>query len=335
MSSFALANRFFAFGIMNSWEVFLKQVDDSPDETLCASTQEFFVALGFKSPATAVGVQHQKIMSSSSLPAELPKQAFINRTLNAVEATHKALTSAKGPAAPVATPLNSIGDLSALSVAQQLVPPKSCDVPKLLLDKKLDDLKFINQVEQPIFDRLHAETEAAKVASRTPFLYVDLTDKHVLPLWIHPEQVGGKMKWTDALDDEDDGYAKLGRALKGATEASRFFRSFAQWSAAFWRYAVAAVATDQMKWTWAIAHSDQVCQLAESERHAGRGPYVAFVYDDMLRRQIATRCVKKDPALKMSEAFESIDKELLQVVRQRLESVLVDAGISSSRVVVG
>ncbi len=233
-------------------------------------------------------------------------------------------------ATPVATPLNSLGDLSALSVAQQLAPPKSCDVPKLLLAKKLDDLKFINQVEQPIFDRLHAESEAARVASRTPFLYVDLTDKRVLPLWIHPEQVGGKMKWTDTLDDEDDGYAKLGRALKGATETSRFFRSFAQWSAAFWRYAVAAVATDQMKWTWAIAHSDQVCQLAESERHAGRGPYVAFVYDDMLRRQVATRCVKKDPALKMAEAFESIDKELLQVVRQRLESVLVDAGLSSS-----
>ncbi len=131
---------------MDSWETFLQQVDDSPDEDLVKTTQDFFIALGFKSPATAVGVQHQKVLSSSTFPAELPKQAFINRTLNAVEATHRALTSAKGPAAPVATPLNSLGDLSALSVAQQLAPPKSCDVPKLLLGKKLDDLKFINQV---------------------------------------------------------------------------------------------------------------------------------------------------------------------------------------------
>ncbi len=82
---------------MDKWDTFLQQVDDNPDDELIKTTQDFLVALGFRTPATAVGVQHQKVLSSSQFPAELPKQAFINRALSAIEATHKALTSAKGP----------------------------------------------------------------------------------------------------------------------------------------------------------------------------------------------------------------------------------------------
>ena len=77
----------------------------------------------------------------------------------------------------------------------------------------------------------------AKVQNRQAYLLVYFASKEVLPLWVFPEAVGGRADdhcLEQGFDSEADikSLAKLGAALRGATGASRFFRSLGQWLAA-------------------------------------------------------------------------------------------------------
>lgn len=87
------------------------------------------------------------------------------------------------------------------------------------------------------------------------------------------DSVGGRF----AIRDEEDvaltssspisNLGDLSIALKGATSAPRFFRSVQQWTAAYWRWAVAAISAEH----WQIAHavtSPPGCYLAA--RRAGQ-----------------------------------------------------------------
>ena len=130
-------------------------------------------------------------------------------------------------------------------------------------------------------------------------------------------------------DEATSTLQQLGKALQGATEHSRFFRASAQWASAYWKWAAAAVALGHMEWTWCVAHHDVVCQIAEQQRQEGKGPYAAFLYDSMLRRQIESRVAKKDPSLDIKKVWNKVDKELLSIVGQRLQSVLREADIGT------
>ena len=72
----------------------------------------------------------------------------------------------------------------------------------------------------------------------------------------------------------------LTRALKSATSKPRFFRSLR-----FWRWAVAAVAAQQITLPQVLAHQDVVLQICEQERLRSRPPYAGFLYDEMARKQ--------------------------------------------------
>lgn len=79
----------------------------------------------------------------------------------------------------------------------------------------------------------------------------------------------------------------------------------------------------------ASAHQDVILQLAEQERLKSKPPYAAFLYDEMARRQWARRAEKRDPTCDLKSESHKIDKDLLEVVQQRLASVLQQAGIES------
>ena len=119
---------------------------------------------------------------------------------------------------------------------------------------------------------------------RQPFLYVDVNSKDVLPIWLHPNAVGGRFRQDEASllngDAPVDSLARLGAALRNATESQRFFRSFSQWSAAWWKYEPIAVSVSQLSWVSAITHADAVAQIVETEHAEGRSGYLAFFYDD-------------------------------------------------------
>ena len=171
----------------------------------------------------------------------------------------------------------------------------------------------------------------ATIHQRQPFLYVDLTSKDVLPIWLHPKAVGGRFRQDEANllngDEPVDSLARLGAALRNATESQRFFRSFSQWSAAWWKYVPIAVSVSQLSWVSAIAHADVVAQIVETERAEGRSGYLAFFYDELLRRQLAARAAKSDPNLDILDSLSKLDRPLLEVARTRLDAALQAAGV--------
>ena len=91
-----------------------------------------------------------------------------------------------------------------------------------------------------------------------------------------------------------------------------------------------AVACEHMSWPTALVHLDVISQLAEAERLKGRSPYVAFIYDQMVRQQWARRAEKKDPSSDIVRESEKVGKELLHVVYQRCANVLEEAGMGSN-----
>ena len=189
------------------------------------------------------------------------------------------------------------------------------------------------QAEQGLWSAMQSHTDEATVANRTPFLFVDLTAAHCLPMWLTPDQIGGKFHLRDDQEWALHGgqtitnLQELGRALKSATASTRFFRSVSQWNGAFKRYAVVAVAAKQLSWPDVLSHADIVMQLAEQERLKGRPPYLAFVYEEIVRKSFARRAEKRDPDLKISQEIQRVDKDILDIARHRLTDVLKDAGM--------
>ncbi len=149
-----------------------------------------------------------------------------------------------------------------------------------------------------------AATEVAKskTPARAPFIYADITSKWVLPLWWPPDAVGGRSQLSGDYDLMPDSGASsstltaLTQALKVASPQPRFFRNMQQWLAAFLKYAAAAVATEQVTWTFILTHLGTVLKLAEDEK-LNQGPFLAILYDDLARRTWAHRALRRDPDL--------------------------------------
>ena len=67
-----------------------------------------------------------------------------------------------------------------------------------------------------------------------------------------------------------------------------------------------------------LSHVDQMYKLAETERHSGNGPAIVFVYDELLRRSLASRAEWGDPSLDVAAAVGETDKQILEAARPRL-----------------
>jgi hypothetical protein len=280
----------------SAWRDFLVQVDDEePEEDVLVAAETFlFTKAKLTSPARAKGLGLEAFQKNSDWPEELPVQAFLSRVVMALDAAAAADRTAREMAS---TNRGAAGSMSsALSLASALAPPRTCDVPAVLASANLSKLPFVHQLDQSIVDKMNGETQEAKILSRHPFTYVDLTAKEVVPVWLHPEAVGGRITEDDAELDgmmQVNSLAKLGAALRSATEGTRFFRTLAQWSASYWRWVPMAVALGHLSWVQALAHNDTICAIVEEEKEEGKGPYLAFLYDDMLRRQLEKRFQKK------------------------------------------
>ena len=142
-----------------------------------------------------------------------------------------------------------------MALASMIQNGRQVDVATALAAKSMTAIPFTLQPDQPVWQVLEAENTAAKSPPRKAFAHVDLTVRSLLPLWVLPESVGGKMALPGEMEDLVAGSSvstvtlkQLASALGGITSSPRFFRNFPQWSGAFWGYIVAAVAMDQ--WTW-------------------------------------------------------------------------------------
>ena len=279
---------------MSDWVTFLQSVDEPPAaDDLIKTTEQFLISKAkLSTPLAATGITLVKLEAVDGFPKELPVQTFLSRTvdtLDALAAARRASLGAGGGSAAAAPSASS-----ALAMAQILAPPKVVDTVALLRGAHLDDLPFALQIDQPMIERMSAETDSAKRSGRKPFLFVELASKEILPLWVTPESVGGRPEEeVDQLQDKEvSSLAKLGAALRGATEGKRCFTSVAQWSSAYMRYVPFAVSLGHLTWAESMVHFNTIMQLVEEEKLQGRGPAVAFVYDELIRRQLERRCAK-------------------------------------------
>ena len=63
------------------------------------------------------------------------------------------------------------------------------------------------------------------------------------------------------------------------------------------RYAPAAVAMSHLSWPAVLSHVDVIMRMAEEARLACESPYVAILYDDLLRKTVSERAKRRDPEL--------------------------------------
>ena len=115
-------------------------------------------------------------------------QAFLSRTVDVLEAKAPGVKSAKELKRVTVEAKPS--DLSAGKIAATLAPPKSCDAVAAYAAAGMANLPFVQQLDQSLLNRMHTETVEAKVQSKQSYLFVDLTSKEVLPLWVFREAVG-------------------------------------------------------------------------------------------------------------------------------------------------
>ena len=53
-------------------------------------------------------------------------------------------------------------------------------------------LCFGLQAEQTLWDAMQSHSDECRSSGKTAFLFVDLTAKECLPMWLTPDQIGGK-----------------------------------------------------------------------------------------------------------------------------------------------
>ena len=345
--------------IMADWTTFLAQVDTpSAIESVIEAAAKVFTTAGVVKPQQADGILEGDLDFEG---VAAPSRALVRRALrsiNEVQEAKKASAKAGSPhgdhsaaqttaaGASAVSPTHSVAvtgmlevlgtEASAAAVANVMAHGgKDLDVMAALTAKELQDTDYTHQAETAVWQLLQSETEAAARESREAFAYVDLTCKALQPMWSAPEATGGTASWGGEADWGLDPNAssatlgQLGQALKKATAQPRFFRSLAQWTAAFLRYAVAAVAMGHLKWPMVIAHIDVVCRISEECRSSGRSPFLAILYDDLLRRSVATRVQRKDPSIKLSTVFLTDVKPVREAAELRLAQTLQAAGLAS------
>ena len=335
---------------MASWSDFLLTVDTpSASEDLRVKAQRVFNTAGLTTPDLADGALEADVNFTD---VEAPVRALVRRTLRmlvdvaeAKRAGARTQTASSSTAptgqdfahtAAVTEMLEALGpDASAMSVANVMAHGgKEVNVQEALSNAKMDKLDYTLQAEHAIWQLLQSESDAGRKEGRVAFSYVDLTSKGLLPMWLAPDAVGGSACWGGEADWNLDPrttsatLGQLGQALKRATQQPKFFRSLAQWTAAFNRYALVAVTLGHLSWPMVLSHVDVIMRMAEDCRMQNVSPYVAILYDDLLRKSIAQRAQRKDPDLKMDEIFKSCVKEIREAAQQRLSHVLAAAGLT-------
>ena len=68
----------------------------------------------------------------------------------------------------------------------------------------------------------------------------------------------------------------------------------------------------------------------EKMRIEGKDGFLAILYDDVLRKQLSHRAEQSDPSFNLGDAFKTLDKQVLEACKIRLDGVLKQVGVSST-----
>ena len=321
---------------MATWQARIDAFDAGYSVEVAAAATTALAAGGYTTPAAAAGMLEADLEANFEWPTG-PARALVRRLVRGlVDEESAARSAALKASAPSSTQLGEgLGAVSALALAglvsqPSTQPASTVDVQDMLKESGLKDIDFSMLPETSVFKLLQDSTKEALAAKRVPFAYVELTSKETLPPWLPLDALGGKMgEHHDWADAKDTPLGQLGAALKHAARAPRFFRTMAQWNGAFTRFLVAAVAAGQWTCAQGLAYVNVISSLVDKEQSAGRGPYLAFLYDEMLRRSVARRAEQCDPELVVAKQLVTVQKPILEQAEQRLSTVLAYAGITT------
>ena len=298
----------------------------SSPEAVMEKAVKFFTDNGIADASGLDGVVEADL-DLSSVP-ELPVKALVRRTIRmaikTAEAQRESSSTSGGEGNPPASAvyntavqemLDVMGqDASSSSISQVLASTgKQVHIVDTLSRAGLSKLPFHLIAETALWQLMSAENAQAEKERRVAFSYVDLTAKALLPMWLPSDAVGGKSsmgasEWALDANAPSGTLGALGAALKAATQKPKFFRSVTQWTAVFIRYAPVAVSMSQITWPAVLAHMDVVMRMSEEARLSGDSPFVAILYDDLLRKTLSERAKRRDPELDLEGEFGKVNK---------------------------
>ena len=88
--------------------------------------------------------------------------------------------------------------------------------------------------------------------------------------------------------------------------------SLAHWCAAFDAYALAAACADQWNYTAAHTHKSLVLKVATDGRLLGQPAGVAVIYDELVRRHMATRVAVKATGYSQDTPMLEVGKSVVE-----------------------
>jgi len=311
---------------MTTLEDYVKNVEEvAPHPDVLKAAVTYFTKVKITAPSQLAGLVPEDL---GNMPEEILVRGLIRRAVIAASVAQKmaaATPASQSTTATVTTPAMSQqlalagNETSALAVAASLTGVQA--TPRDLLKvKNLDGLAHGLVPDVALFNLLSSEKKVAQIATRAAFLYVDLTAKEVLPVWLTAESVGGKAPGVEGTSATNTVEA-LGAALRAASSTARSFKSFPQWLAACTRYGAAAIACDNITMCMFLAYQSVIARIAEDQRVRGKPIQLAFIYDELFRRSIAQR-LRQGEVVDMEKAFAKTDEETLEIAKSRFESTL-------------
>lgn len=175
--------------------------------------------------------------------------------------------------------------------------------------------------------------EARSPGSRA-FTFVDFASSELLPAYITPDMVGGKVGIPGDENGEtvvsENKLTELSKALKAATGKPKFLRSHNHWHAVFGRFCLAAVGSGQWSHTDTYNYRDQFINCCEKARIEGLSMFIPLLYDIMHRMNIAKRWRRNDQTLDITMELKEMDKQTWEAAKQRIAQVLHACDVTES-----
>ena len=195
------------------------------------------------------------------------------------------------------------------------------------------DIAYHLQPEVELYEVLHNATlKALQKKKPFTFVFVDLTDRSVRPGWMSEESLGGADDFMGMSLDLQGSITAVARDIERMRTPMKFFRSMAQFTLCFLRYAIVAIGANQWSWCCTIAHMDMINSIAERERarYGDVAIFVALAYDERRRKNWAERCKRNDASLTTVEKECSVENQyVLEECRMKVWIRVERSGLSS------
>ena len=182
---------------------------------------------------------------------------------------------------------------------------RRCNVAGILEQADLRDLSHHFYPPKEVFQLIYSDHEAAvhETPPRFSFLYINLLDKSMFPLWFDRSLVGSKPPVMTQVDMAQNNMLEFGKEIVKAASGRPFFRSISHWVVMMWRWAIPAIGCNAWSLKAQLAYVDKIVHLSVKESmKSSMGMYISMLYDELERQAWMERTRKGDTSLNSLEA---------------------------------